>query len=117
MIAIVLETLAAVLLAPELFGLAVVLPFCGLVAFRLAAAVSLLVLACSGDGAATVVAHRAGYVDGHRGGHGVVLPRTIAGPASGPGLTLTLLSFNVYDGHPNVSALARIIQTARRDIL
>lgn len=118
MIAVVLSVLTAVFLAPELFGLAEVLPFAPLVAFRPAAAVGLLVLAVL-----VVLVRRRWWPVAlavwvvAAVALGVVVPRAIAGPAPGPGRTLTLLSFNVDDGHADVPTLARTIRTARPDVV
>jgi endonuclease/exonuclease/phosphatase (EEP) superfamily protein YafD len=117
-IAVVLGVLAAVFLAPELFGLAEVLPFAALVAFRPAAAVGLLVLAVL-----VVLVRRRWWPVAlavwvvAAVALGVVVSRAIAGQAPGPGPTLTLLSFNVYDGHADVLTLARIIHAARPDVV
>jgi endonuclease/exonuclease/phosphatase (EEP) superfamily protein YafD len=117
-IAAVLSVLAAVFLAPELFGLAETLPFPALVAFRPAAAVGLVALAVL---VALVrrrwwpVALAVGLVAAVV--LGVVVPRAIPGPASGPGRMLTLLSFNVYDGHADVPTLAQTIHTTRPDVV
>ena len=117
-IAVALGVLAAMFLAPELFGLAEVPRFAPLVAFRPAAAVGLLV------SAVLVVLVRRRWWPGALAVWvvaavvlGMVVPRAIAGPAPGPGRTLTLLSFNVYEGHADVLALARIIHTARPDVI
>jgi endonuclease/exonuclease/phosphatase (EEP) superfamily protein YafD len=117
-IAVVLGVLAAMFLAPEVFGLAEVLPFARLVAFRPVAAVGLLVLAV------LVVLMRRRWWPGALAvwlvaavALGVVVPRAIAGPAPGPGRTLTLLSFNVYEGHADALALARTIHIARPDLI
>jgi len=117
-IAVVFGVLAAVFLAPELFGLAEVLPFAALVAFRPAGAVGLLVLAML-----VVLVRRRWWPVAlavwvvAAVALGAVVPRGIAGPVPGPGRTLTLLSFNVYDGHADVPTLARIIHTARPDVV
>lgn len=117
-IAVVLGVLAAVLLTPELFGLAQMLPFAQLVAFRPAAAVGLLVFA-----AFTVLVRRRWWPVAltlwmvATVAAAPVVPRAIAGSAPGPGQTLTLLSFNVNDGHADVPALARTIHTARPDVV
>jgi endonuclease/exonuclease/phosphatase (EEP) superfamily protein YafD len=117
-IAVVLGVLAAVLLVPELFGLAEVLPFAQLVAFRPAAAVGLVVLAVvvvlvwrrRWPVALAVWVVAAGVL-------GVAAPRAIAGQPPGPGRTLILLSLNVYDGHADVPIVARLIHTARPDVV
>jgi endonuclease/exonuclease/phosphatase (EEP) superfamily protein YafD len=110
--------MAAVFLVPEMFGLAEVLPFAPLVAFRPVAAVGLLVFAVL----VVLVVRRWWPVALAVGvvaavALGVVIPRAIAGPAPGPGRTLTLLSFNVYDGHADVPILARTIRAARPDVV
>jgi endonuclease/exonuclease/phosphatase (EEP) superfamily protein YafD len=117
-IAVALGVFSAMFLAPELFGLAEVSPFAPLVAFRPVAAVSLFVLAVL-----VVVVRRGWWLVALAVGMiaaaalGVVVPRAIAGPAPGPGRTLTLLSFNVYDGHADVPALARTIHIVRPDVV
>jgi endonuclease/exonuclease/phosphatase (EEP) superfamily protein YafD len=117
-IAVVLAVLVAVFLVPELFGLANVLPFAPLVAFRPATAVGLVVLAVL-----VVLVRRRWWPLALAVGVvaavalGMVVPRMIAGAAPGPGRTLTLLSFNVYGGHADVSILARVIHTARPDVI
>jgi endonuclease/exonuclease/phosphatase (EEP) superfamily protein YafD len=117
-VAVSLGVFSAMFLAPELFGVADVLPFAPFVALRPVAAVGLLVLAV-----VVVLVRRRWWLVALVVGMvaavalGVVVPRAIAGPAPGPGRTLTLLSFNVYDGHADVSALARTIHTVRPDVV
>ena len=114
-----LGALATVLLVPELFNLAQTLPFVIFAAFRPAVAVGLLILA-----GLTVVARRrcwppalaVGLVAALVLGY-VIVSRAIAGTAPEPGRTLTLLSFNVYDGNADVTALARTIGTQRPDLV
>lgn len=118
-VALLLGALAAVFLAPELFRLGQTLPFVMLVALRPAVAVGLLFLT-----ALTVLARpqwwpqvlAVGLVAAVAFGY-VVLSRTIAGSAPGPGRVLTLLSFNVDNGHADVNALARTIDTRRPDLV
>lgn len=118
-VVLLLGTLAAVFLAPELFSLAQALPFVIFAALRPAAAVGLLILT-----ALTLLARwrwwpqalAVGLVAALALGY-VIVSRTIAGSAPGPGRTLTLLSFNVYDGHADVGALAQTIDTQRPDVV
>jgi len=118
-VVLLLGALAAVLLAPELFSLAQTLPFVILVAFRPAVAVGLLIVTAlavlarrrwwpQALAVALVAALALSYV---------ILSRTIAGTAPGPGRTLTLLSFNVDDGHADVAALAWLIDIQRPDLV
>jgi endonuclease/exonuclease/phosphatase (EEP) superfamily protein YafD len=109
---------AAPFLAPELFGLAESIPFTQVVAFRPAAAVGLLVLA----GLTVLVRRRwwpAALVVGAVAGValGVVLPRAVAGPAPPAGPELTVLSFNVFKGRADVTALAAEIHRSRPDLV
>lgn len=118
LIAVVLGVLATVFLMPELFGVAELMPFAQIVAFRLVAAVGLfgsallmvLVRRRWWRGALAVWVVAAAAV-------GIVMPRAIAEPVPTSGRTLTLLSFNVYDGQANVPILARTIYTARPDLV
>lgn len=114
-----LGLLVAAFLAPELFGLARTLPFVMLVAFRPAMAVGLLILTVLAVltkprwwphalAVGLVAALALGYV---------IVSRAIAGTAPGPGRMLTLLSFNVDDGHADVAALARTIDAQRPDLV
>jgi endonuclease/exonuclease/phosphatase (EEP) superfamily protein YafD len=118
-VAVLLGTLAAVLLVPELFGLAQTLPFVMIVAFRPPMAAGLLVLTVlmvltrprwwpRVFAVGLVAALALGYV---------IMSRAIAGTAPEPGRTLTLLSFNVDNGHADVTALARTIDTHRPDLV
>jgi endonuclease/exonuclease/phosphatase (EEP) superfamily protein YafD len=113
-----LGVISVLLVAPELFGLAGVLPLAEVVAFRPVTCVGLLVLA----GLAVVVRRRwwpAALVVAVVAGValGTVLPRAIAGPTPPAGGTLTLLSFNVYDGGADVTALAGAIRSDQPDLV
>lgn len=118
-VVLLLGALAAAFLVPELFSLAQTLPFVILVALRPAVAVGLLILTAlavltrrrwwpQALAVALVAALALGYV---------IVSRAIAGTGPGSGRTLTLLSFNVEDGHADVAALASTIDTQRPDLV
>lgn len=118
LVAACLGVAGALVLAPELFGLAQRTPFAEAVAFRPAAAVALVVLALL----ALLVRRRWWPVTLALllvavPGLCVVAPRAIVGQTPGPGAPLTILSFNVYDGHADVAALAQAIHGARPDVI
>jgi endonuclease/exonuclease/phosphatase (EEP) superfamily protein YafD len=109
---------SALFLAPELFGLAESMPFTQVVAFRPAAAVGLFVLA----GLTVLIRRRwwpAALVVGAVAGValGVVLPRAVAGPVPPAGNELSVLSFNVFKGRADVTALAAEIHRSRPDVV
>lgn len=117
--ALALSILTATFLAPELLGLAETFPFLVIVAGRPVAAVGLIVMALvvvvlkrrwwpAGVAIWVVAGVALGYV---------VISRAIPGPPPAPARTLTLLSFNVYDGHADLQALAREIKTGRPDVV
>ena len=125
-ISLLVVVAVAVGMLPDLLGLDRFSPFAQLVAFRTASLVLLLVLAV----AATVVA-----VVRRRGWTlavgllvvvvvtaGLVLPRALplvdAPAPDAPGTrTLTVLSFNTYEGGADVDALAELIRATRPDLI
>lgn len=111
--------LATVLLDPELFGLDNIIPFVMFVSFRPAAAAALLLSALvavavqrrwwpAAMAVSAVAVVTAGFV---------VLSRALPGPQPSPNPALTVLSFNVYDGHADVAALAHTIETEHPDLV
>jgi endonuclease/exonuclease/phosphatase (EEP) superfamily protein YafD len=115
---VALGTVSAVLVAPELLGLASVLPFTQLVAFRPVACLGLLVLV----GLVVLVRRHwwpAAVAVAIVGASalGAVLPRAVTGPIPPPGRTLTLLSFNVFNGSADVTALAAAIRARQPDLV
>jgi endonuclease/exonuclease/phosphatase (EEP) superfamily protein YafD len=117
-VAAVLGVLSAVILAPELFGLAQVQQFAALVSFRPALAVALLLCA----GIVVLVRRRwwpAALAMSAVAAVGLVavVPRAFAGPTPDPGRSLTVLSLNVYEGHADVAVLAQTIHAHRPDLV
>ncbi len=121
-VAAVLTLVLAIGLLPDLFGgLDGHSPFAQLQAFRqwtlLAVAVLGLLL-----GAATLRWRRtwpfaAGVLAVAVVGAVLVVPRAVPGPEPSGGRPLTVLSFNTYEGHADVQALAAVIRTEKPDLI
>jgi len=109
---------AAVVLRPELFGLAGSAPFVQVVAFRPVLAAGLLLFA-----ALTVLVRRRWWpvallpavVAGLA--IGAVVPRAVAGPPPPAGSSLTVFSFNVLEGRADPAALAATLRADRPDLV
>ena len=118
LISLLLGVLAGTVLAPELFGLAEVRPFAQLVAFRPLASAGLLCIAI-----VIALLRRRWWPTALALGLvasvtlGVVAPRAIAGPQPKPGQPLTVLSFNVFKGRADTTALAETIRVAKPDVV
>jgi endonuclease/exonuclease/phosphatase (EEP) superfamily protein YafD len=123
--ALVLSAGIAALVLPDLLGLDTRTPFAQLVAFRpwelVATAVLLLVLLVLVRFARRArpffVPMSVGALVVLIAGAAMVVPRAIADPAPTAGTPLTVLSFNVYEGHADVRALAGAIAAHRPDLV
>ena len=122
-LALLVVVATAVALLPDLLGLDHRSPFAQLVSFRPAMLAGLIVLAVSASVAAVV--RRRGWT--LAGGllavvvvaGAMVLPRalaTAAEPQAGA-RTLTVLTFNTYEGEGDVDALAALIRSSRPDLI
>jgi endonuclease/exonuclease/phosphatase (EEP) superfamily protein YafD len=125
LVAAVLTAGAAALVLPDLLGLDTRTPFAQLTAFRqweLAAvlavlAVLLLLVRFVRRGRPFLVPLAVGTLVVLLVGGAMVLPRVVADPEPTTGTPLTVLSFNVYEGHADVAALAAAIADRRPDLV
>jgi endonuclease/exonuclease/phosphatase (EEP) superfamily protein YafD len=123
--ALVLTVAGAVALLPDLLGLDIRTPFTQLIAFRqweLAAGLGvllvLLVLVRFARRARPfLVPLSVGASAVLLVGGALVLPRVVADPEPTTGTPLTVLSFNVYEGRADVTALAAAIAARRPDLV
>ena len=110
--------IGAVLLGPEVFGLADSAPFVQVVAFRPVLAAGLLVLAVL-----PVLIRRRWWPVALLPALvalvalGAVVPRAVAGPPPPAGTSLTVLSFNVLGGRADPAALAATMRASRPDLV
>jgi endonuclease/exonuclease/phosphatase (EEP) superfamily protein YafD len=125
-LAVLLVLLVAVVVLPDLLGLDHRSPFAQLVSFRPAMLAGLLVLAVAASVAA-VVRRRGWTLAGGllavaAVGGAMVLPRAIPAidvpdPDAPAARTLTVLSFNTYEGDGDVDTLAALIRSTRPDLI
>jgi endonuclease/exonuclease/phosphatase (EEP) superfamily protein YafD len=125
-LAVLVVLAAAVGLLPDLLGLDHRSPFAQLVSFRPAMLAGLLALAAVATVAAVV--RRCGWTLAGgllavaAVGGAIVLPRAIPAidvpePDAPAARTLTVLSFNTYEGDGDVDALAALIRSTRPDLI
>ena len=121
-VAAVLTLVLAIGVLPDLFGgLDGHSPFAQLQAFRqwtlLGVAVLGLLLAAATLRWRRIWPFAAGVLAVAVVGAVLVVPRAVPDPAPTGGRTLTVLSFNTYEGHADVQALAAVIRTEKPDLV
>jgi len=120
LLVVILSVASVALLFPEWLDLGNSLPFVTVVSFRPAEAAGLVVAALlvvavkrewwpQASAVGVIAALALGFV--------VTSRATSAPPTADSGPVLTLLSFNVYDGHADITALAREILRDRPDLV
>ena len=125
-LALVIVVVAALVLLPDLLGLDHRSPFAQLVSFRPAMVAGLLVLAVAAMVVAVIRKRGwtlpAGLLAVAAVGGAMVLPRALPAPdvpePDAPAArTLTVLSFNTYEGQADVDAVAALIRSSRPDLI